>query len=134
MNAQSTKAKSMSEAEAILEKSGFSPVSCDEQGIHFLARKPISVQHRTRLGVYKRNVGRDLHMCFPFNKDQDPPRWYLVPHDKLAKIIGKRRMRPQYQDLQDTKSWRVYGEYHIPKPLEFLLEALSKWRLWPSEE
>ena len=85
MNAQSTKAKSMSEAEAILEKSGFSPVSCDEQGIHFLARKPISVQHRTRLGVYKRNVGRDLHMCFPVNKDQDPPRWYLVPHDKLAK-------------------------------------------------
>ena len=129
MNAQSTKAKSMSEAEAILEKSGFNPVSCDEQGIHFLARKPISVQHRTRLGVYKRNVGRDLHMCFPVNKDQDPPRWYLVPHDKLMKIVNEQTKWRKYECLQDTRSWKERREYTIENPSRDLIKAIAKWGL-----
>ena len=53
MNVQSPKEKSMFEAEALLVKNGFGLESCDKQGVDFLACRPIMVQFRTRLGVYK---------------------------------------------------------------------------------
>jgi hypothetical protein len=134
VNVQSPKEKSMSEAEALLVKNGFRLESCDKQGVDFLACRPIMVQFRTRLGVYKKNVNQELYMCFPVKVVGGSPRWYLIPHDELLEIVDKRRVRPQYQNLQDTKSWRANGGYHIRKPSEYLLEALSKWRLWPSEE
>ena len=117
------------EAKEILAKNGFSLMDSDAKGVDFLANKPIRVQNRTRLGVHKRNVGKDLHMCFPVSKDGCPTRWFLVPHDELVEIVDRNTNWRQYECLRDSRSWKEHREYTTGNPSEDLLCALSKYEL-----
>ena len=115
------------EAKEILAKNGFSLVDCEERSVDFLACKsgcsPIMIQCRTRLSLYKRNVAKEVYMCFPAKE-----KWYLIPHCKLVETVAERA------GYLCTESWKEKGTYNIEKPSDHLLKGICKWRLSSSEE
>lgn len=117
------------ESRELLTESGFCLIESDEEMVDFLASKPIRVQLRTRLGVYARNVGKDLHMCFPVREVGCPTRWFMVPHDTLMKVVDENTDWRKYNCLEETQSWKVHGEYNIEKPSKALLNAISDFEL-----
>ena len=114
------------EAKEILAKNGFSLVDCKKRGVDILACKigcpTIMVQCRTRLSLYKKNVAKEVYMCFPAKEE-----WYLIPHSNLVETVAERA------NYLCTKSWQENDEYKIESPSEHLLKGLSKWKLSPSE-
>ena len=82
----------------------------------------VEVQVKTRVSIERRYVGKSMHMCFPIAKD-DEERWYLIPHDKLVKIVGTQT------NWLNTRSWTTDGAYHSQSPSRQLMEGLADFEL-----
>ena len=82
----------------------------------------VEVQVKTRVSIERRYVGKSMYMCFPIAKD-DEERWYLIPHDKLVKIVGTR------SNWLNTRSWTTDGAYHSQNPSRQLMEGLAEFEL-----
>jgi hypothetical protein len=93
-------------------------LSDDWNGADFIAQHIngtiLSVQLKSRLGFYKRYIGKGLYIAFPFENE-----WYLYDHDELLNIILKST------SIGSTESWVKRGRYsfpRIPKQLHRFLE------------
>ena len=98
-------------------------LSDDWQGADFLAyhkdgTQTLKVQLKSRLGIYKKYMGKDVYVCFPYEGN-----WYLIPHDELVDIIGNAT------PWLDSKSWRTYSGYSNARPSQRLLERLVEFKL-----
>ena len=94
----------------------------DWQGADFLAYhkdrdRTLRVQLKGRLSIYRKYEGKDLWMCFPYRGS-----WYLIPHDRLVEIVGKRTT------WLDTSSWKS-GGYNSAHPSRRLINAIADFRL-----
>ena len=115
-----------SRAERKLADHGYKLQRLDERG-RFLARfshaeRIIEVQVKTRIGIYRKYEGENIHLCFPINKHGDE-RWYLIPHDKLIEIV--RELTP----WTDTYSWEVRGIYHSANPSRRVIDEIAEFEI-----
>ena len=84
----------------------------------------VSVRAPGRVGIYKKWMGRDIHVIFPDKLGI----WYLVPHDELVKLVGD--TTPW---LQST-SWLDRGGYSSAFPSSRLRTALREFALSSSPQ
>lgn len=94
----------------------------DWQGADFIAyhkgqKETLKVQLKSRIGIYKKYVGKSLFLAFPINDD-----WYLIGHDKLVTLVGKNT------NWLSTASWKK-GGYSAGSPNNKLTKALQSSRL-----
>ena len=80
--------------------------------------RPIRIQIKTRIGIYRKFLGNDTYMCFPIGGD-----WYLIPHDVLMEIVRDRT------NWLNTESWNIQGVYHSASPSKFLIKGISEFAL-----
>ena len=95
----------------------------DWQGADFLAhhkdgKQTLKVQLKGRLTIAKKYQGNKLYIAFRVYEI-----WYLVPHDKLVKIVG------ETTNWLSTDSWVRGGEYNSGRPSKKLLSRLSRYVL-----
>ncbi len=112
-------------AAAKLADYGFNCIKLDDDwhGADFLAYhkdgdQTLKVQLKSRLGIYKKYVGKDLYICFRHGDD-----WYLIDHDTLVNILSG------LTGWLRTRSWRVNGGYSSANPSRQILQGLSEFRL-----
>jgi len=94
---------------AILAEYGFATVKLsDDKGfadflaIHFLDRREIKVQLKSRaFEVRKDYLNKELYICFCECNNNDE-HWYLFPHDEVVK-----KLEPQLLEMQ---SWKTEGK------------------------
>lgn len=102
-------------------------LSDDWQGADFFAFRidgsnPLKVQLRSRTMISRKYQGKDILMCLPIG--YHPVRgWYLVPHDKLAEIVGSHTTWPEID------SWVKGGQYSSHNPSAGLRKALMPYRI-----
>ena len=109
-------------AKAKLVEHGYNILDLEEHG-RLMAHQEeteqvVEVQLKTRVSIERRYVGKGLHLCFPTAKD-DEERWYLIPHDRLVEIVGKRT------NWLNTRSWRDNGAYNSRSPSKQLIEGIA---------
>ena len=99
-------------------------LSDDWQGADFLAYhkdedQTLKVQLKARLSIYRKYEGKDIWMCFPVNNAAGR-KWYLILHDKLVEIVGKRT------SWLNTPSWES-GAYSSANPSKHLLDGIANF-------
>jgi hypothetical protein len=72
------------------------------------------VQLKSRFGVYKKYLGRDIWIAFPC-----PTGWYLYPHDQTLALVL------ELTNVGGTESWLGKGAYHWGNVPPAMLQALS---------
>ena len=95
----------------------------DWLGADFLAyhkdeNNTLRVQLKSRLCIYKKYSGKNLHIAFPYRNV-----WYLIPHDRLVEIVG------EVTSWLHTNSWVEKGGYSSATLPKNLLENLSEYTL-----
>lgn len=82
----------------------------------------MKVQLKGRLSFAKKYEGRDLYVCFPYERD-----WFIYPHDELlAQFLSETTMG-------ESKSWLEKGGYTYPGLSKELREFLEPYRLQVGE-
>lgn len=72
----------------------------------------LNVQLKSRWTIQKKYEGRGIYIAFPYGDDI-----CLVEHDRMVELVGER--------ARQTKSYRVQGCYHNPKPPQSILAQLD---------
>jgi hypothetical protein len=100
----------------------------DFEGADFLAKhvekeKLLKVQLKGRLTFDKKYVRRDgedqIYIAFREGRD-----WYVYPHDDVFDEVTS-----QLDIIEDTKSWREKGTYHIGSLTDEQRAILAPYRL-----
>ena len=109
----------------ILAEYGFNCIKLDDdwQGADFLAyhkdgSQTLRVQLKSRPGVAKKYLGKNLYMSFPVDQV-----WYLISHDKLVDFVG------EVTNWLETPSWIERGGYSSGNPPKALREKLTGFSL-----
>ena len=94
----------------------------DWKGADFLAyhkdgKETLKIQLKSRIGIYKKYIGKSLFVAFPINDD-----WYIIEYDKLLALIRENTK------WLSTASWKK-GGYSAGGPNGKLLKALQSSRL-----
>ena len=110
---------------AVLADYGFNCIklSDDWLGADFLAyhkdgNSTLKVQLKSRLGIAKKYLGKDLYIAFPANHS-----WCLIEHDVLVKLVG------ELTNWLNTPSWTKEGAYTSMSPSAALLARLREYTL-----
>lgn len=124
LNAKQKEIYNFQKLASVLAEYGFTCIKLadDWQGADFLALHfsndyTLKVQLKARLSIYKKYEGKELYIAFPYNKV-----WYLVPHDKLIRIVG------ETTNWLNSRSWSS-GGYSSANPSQELLKSLSDYAL-----
>ena len=92
---------------AVLADYGFTSIRLfdDWNGADFIAQHIdgisfLKIQLKGRLCIYKKYMGKDLYIAFPYDND-----WYLYLHDPMVDYLLDNTK------IGNTKSWLVEGGY-----------------------
>jgi hypothetical protein len=92
---------------AVLADYGFTSIRLtdDWQSADFIAQhvdgeKFLKVQLKGRMSIAKKYLGKDLHICFPYEGG-----WYLFPHDEVVDHLLST------SNIGNTTSWIQNGAY-----------------------
>jgi hypothetical protein len=125
LNSKQQESYNLQKASSIFAEYGYLVIklSDDWNGADFIAlefgkENYLRVQLKTKLGFYKKYLGKNITICF---YDRDSNGWYLYPHDELCEIIMKKH--------EDTISWKEKGEYFFPKISEEDKEIIKNYRI-----
>lgn len=110
---------------AILADYGFTSIrlSDDWQGADFIAQHidgqtSIRAQLKGRMSIDKKYIGKNLHICFPYEDE-----WYLFPYDEVVKHLLTT------SNIEKTSSWQEQGAYSFSVISNEYLEYFQKFRL-----
>jgi hypothetical protein len=92
--------------------------SADFIATHFDGYNILKVQLKGRFSIYKKYIGKDIYICFPYKKS-----FYMIPHDKMVEIVEKKTI------WLDSSSWKENGFYHSHRPSRELVEEIEKYKL-----
>ena len=125
LNTRGKRVYNFQKVSAVLADYGFKCIrlSGDSNGADFLAYHmpsddQIPVRPKTRLTVEKKYENKGLWIAFPVSED-----WYLLKHDKLRDIVGKRT------PALENEAWRRDGRLSWPSPTKALLEGIEPYRI-----
>lgn len=126
LNPRQQEAYNFQKAASVLADYGFNCIKLtdDWQGADFLAyhkdgNRTLKVQLKGRCFIVKKYIGQNLHMCFRINDT-----WFLVPHDRLIRIVEKRN-----PEVFKSLSWKKYGTRHWKTPPKWLQNKLNRYAL-----
>lgn len=97
----------------------------DWQGADFIANhingtEFLKVQLKSRLSIYKKYVGKNIHIAFRYMGDT-----YIYPHDEVMNMI--------FENLPTTarrNSWLIKGGFSWPNPMSKMLALeMEKYKL-----
>lgn len=81
---------------------------------HFVTKKFLKVQLKSRLTFDKKYRDKELYICF---RDGDQGDWYMYNHEELlGKVLSQ---------IEESKTWTANKPYHFPalsSPMKKLLE------------
>ena len=125
LNAKQKEIYNFQKCAALLANYGFNCIklSDDWNGADFLAvhidGTTLRVQLKARLGIWKKYLGRGLHIAFPIGET-----WCVIEHDELVRIVGETT-----NWLNSEISWIGKGEFHSLSPSKALCARLSDYVL-----
>ena len=110
---------------AVLADYGFTSIrlSDDWQGADFIAQHIngqtfIKAQLKGRMSIDKKYIGKDLHICFPYEGE-----WYLFPHDEVVNHLLST------SNIGNTAAWQEQGAYGFRVISREYLNYFKQFRL-----
>ena len=118
---------------AVLADYGYSSIKLDDdwQGADFIAQHIdgfnfLKIQLKSRFGFYKKYIGKNIFIAFPFNNE-----WYLFNHDELLNEALK-----MFADkMAVSASWVAEDGFYTWNDLsKHIIKILEPYKLKPLSE